>query len=240
MQWVSGAVTTAAESPEPWEPSQAGQCQATLTSPGPCPQQRKIPLFWQTSCGQGASCLLLNGERLLLGQRLDPGTERFNPSRVGWFCRMSQGQLVCPVRTHQWQSLSSTSWWSSLLQVLGIKSPHAAPPEQTDIYLIICSMGPNQRHDSNCTIPRHLGTYHISKGGVAVSTTLCSCVAHTHQHSSFQKICILQKRRQGQLSLCSAASLLFLCSQMQLIFSAKLLNLFPLHPHPQCLSLLDV
>lgn len=40
---------------------------------------------------------------------------------------------------------------------------------------------PNQRQDSNCTVPRHLDTDHISHGGVAVSITLCSCVPHTAQ-----------------------------------------------------------
>lgn len=42
-------------------------------------------------------------------------------------------------------------------------------------------MVPNQRHDSNCTIPRHLHTDHISHGDVAVSIILCSCVPHSAQ-----------------------------------------------------------
>lgn len=97
---------------------------------------------------------------------------------------------------------------------------------QTDINLIICSMVPNQRHDSNCTIPRHLDTGHISHSDVAVSIILCSCVPHSAQQccSAFlsPKKHASSCKREGKDSLCSAASLLFLCSQMQLIFSAKL------------------
>lgn len=180
MQWVCRAVTTAAESPEPWEPhcSPARLGSARPDSPvlGHGLSKERTPFSDKQAVGRVPAACFWTGKAAPWTKAGPRHWKNLTLQGLGGFAECHGGSCCAQcARTHQWQILSSTRWWSSLLQVLGIKSPYAAPPEQTDIYLIICSMGPNQRHDSNCTICRHLGTYHISKSGVAVSTTLQLC-----------------------------------------------------------------
>lgn len=169
------------------QPSQAGQCQARPGRArwlllGHALSKERTPFSDKQAVGRVPAACFWRGKRCSLEKGWTQALGRFNPSRAGWFCRVSRGSgcTQC-TKTHQWQILSSTSWQSSLLQVFGIKSPYATPSEQTDINLLICSVVPNQRHDSHCTVPRYFNTYRISHGGVAVSVTQCCCVPHTAQ-----------------------------------------------------------
>lgn len=193
-QWILRAVTIPAASHQSREkyfrPQDiAGHCQARpgmLAALQPHTQKRKDLSFWQTSHGQGASRPVSEhweGGKAAPWRKVGPrgisrslAMERFNPPSVA-FVESRRDSECAQAGTKTYQSFKS--WLARadeahFYQSLPFKGLYTVTSEQAATYLIICSMVPNQRHNCNCTIPRHLdkGTYQISHGGVAVSITL--------------------------------------------------------------------
>lgn len=92
------------ESPESWEPlcSPARQGSARpgwAHSPllGCALSKERIPFSDKQAVGRVPAAFFWTGKCCSLEKGWTQALEKFNPSRVGWFCTMSQGQLLCPV-----------------------------------------------------------------------------------------------------------------------------------------------
>lgn len=206
MLWNSGAVSTAAVSPQSCEnllPGRAVPGWAHSPLLGHALSKERNLFSDKQAVGRVPAACFWRGKSFSLEKGWTQALERFNSSRVGWFCRMSQGSWCAHgTKTDQWQILSSTSWQRSFF---GHQKHLAAPPGK--------HLFNNLQHSKTWQQLYYPQTFrhHISHGGVAVYITLCSCVPHIAQqgHSSSQKMLSIpypkkyasscKKRSQGQL-----------------------------------------